>query len=136
MDVISLVNFDNLQRVAYLDRSFGSFYRFNSVRRHFVLDGSRSLAPQSEAYQKFGVEVLHCPGATFGERLKRAMTLVESDYFLFLPDDFHWIFQFPLDQACVEGRRFGIHEIKLTCRGMEWFSQREPHRFRGLKAIG
>lgn len=123
IDVISLVNFDNAKRIAYLERSFGSFYKWNASVRHLVFDGSRAVDAQSSLYKKFGVEVVHCPSATFGERLKIAMTMVQSDYFLFLPDDFHWIFPFPIEKACEEGRKFGIHEIKLTCRGMEWFAQ-------------
>jgi len=123
IEVVSLVNFDNPQRAAYLQRSFGSFYSFNSGVRHRVYDSSRSLSAQKPFYDKFGVEVVHRPGISFGKRLFEAVHSVREDYFLFLPDDFAWIFNFPLERAIAECRAHQIAELKLTARGMPWYSQ-------------
>ncbi len=123
LDVVSLVNFDNPKRVAYLERSFGSFYSFGHKFRHFVFDSSKSLAAQSSAYKKYGVEVIHKPGLSYGRRLKLAMEYVTADHFLFLPDDFSWIFDFPLADAIQQCRTSQVAELKLTCRGMPWFSK-------------
>lgn len=138
MDVVSLVNFDNPARVQYLDRSFGSFYKFNSGHRHFVFDSSKNMGPQKLIYDRYGIQVLHMPGAYFGQRLKKAMTLVKDDYFLFLPDDFNWIFKFPLENAIQECRRFKIDHLKLTGRGMRWYSVKDASPapwFEGSKVL-
>lgn len=140
INVLSLVNFDNERRAVYLDRSFASFYRFNSGAqiKHWVLDSSRSLSAQEPYYRKFGVEVVHLPGATFGQRLHEGLSRLEQDYFVFLPDDFEWIFKFPLEAAVAEARARGIAELFLRARGMKWYGQLgatpEPW-FEGAKLI-
>jgi hypothetical protein len=121
INVLSLVNFDNVRRAVYLDRSFGSFYRFNSNIRHWVIDSSQTVAAQEPYYDKFGVNVVHRPGATYGQRLHEGVSLVEADYFVFLPDDFEWIFAYPLERAFSQAREHGIAELFLRPRGMEWY---------------
>lgn len=123
IEIVSLVCFDNQKRVPYLSRSFGSFYRHYSGQkfRHLVFDSSRLLGLQQEHYERYGVEVHHTPGASYGERLRLAGQTVQSEYFLFLPDDFAWIFPFPLADAIRECIDRDIAELKLTCRGLEWF---------------
>ncbi|MGZ3722559.1 MAG: hypothetical protein ACXVA9_06495 [Bdellovibrionales bacterium] len=123
INVLSLVNFDNTRRAAYLERSFGSFYRHNSGVQHWVLDSSRSLEAQQPYYKKFGVQVIHRPGATFGQRLHEGLALLREDYFVFLPDDFEWIFAYPLERAIAQCRAHGIAELYLRPRGMKWYSQ-------------
>jgi hypothetical protein len=123
INVLSLVNFDNSRRAPYLERSFGSFYRHNSHARHWVLDSSRTLEAQKPYYDRYGVNIVHRPGATFGQRLREGVSLVEDDYFLFLPDDFAWIFAFPLADAIAQCRERGIDELMLRARGMTWYSR-------------
>lgn len=126
--MVSLVNFDNQKRVSYLERSFGSFhsqYQSQSLR-HLVFDGSKSIGNQREAYRKFNCEVFHQPGMPFGARLRWATREVKSDYFLFLPDDFAWIFPFPLEDVIGQCREYGVDELKLTARGMSWYSESNP----------
>lgn len=126
LEVISLVNFDNPKRVAYLEKSFGSFYKYNQAVKHYVFDSSATIDAQRPIYEKYGIECIHMPGSFYGERLKQAVRRVQGEYFLFLPDDFNWIFPFPLIDAVKECSREKIAELKLTCRGMEWFSQPCP----------
>jgi hypothetical protein len=142
MEVVSLVNFDNPKRVSYLDRSFSSFYSFYGNRkspvRHLVFDSSKTLQTQQRYYDRYAVEVHHHPGMPFGERLKLAMGLVREEYFTFLPDDFAWIFPFPLQEAINECILYDIAELKLTARGMKWYSQpgAQPQAwFRGEQVI-
>ncbi|MGE0528671.1 MAG: hypothetical protein AB7G93_05490 [Bdellovibrionales bacterium] len=125
IEVISLVNFDNPERARYLERSFGSFYRYYSPDsvKHWVLDSSRALDTQSPYYKQYGIQVVHVPGLSYGDRLKRAADLVTESHFLFLPDDFQWIFNFPFKEAIMASEHSGIAELKLTCRGMPWFAQ-------------
>lgn len=122
IEVLTLVNFDNPKRVEYLEKSFGSFYRHYKNVRHVVMDGSKNIDLQLPIYRNYGVEVYHRPESTYGDRLKMAMELIKEKYFLFLPDDFQWIFPFPLEDAMVECSQYKIAEMKLTCRGLNWFS--------------
>ncbi len=126
IDLLSLVNFNNQERVRYLPLSWGSFYRRYKVSRHIVLDGSNVMGKQAEIYQKYGIEAHHLPGLSYGERLKAGMNLVRSDYFLFYPDDFKWIFDYPLDTAVEEARRYGVHALKLVPRGKSWYATKNP----------
>jgi hypothetical protein len=138
LEVVSLVNFDNPKRVSYLEKSFGSFYKYNRNVKHYVFDSSRSITAQRPLYEKFRVECIHMPGSFYGERLKQAISHVQGEYFLFLPDDFNWIFPFPLKEAVQECSREKIAELKLTCRGMDWFSQAQSTPqpwFTGTKVI-
>ena len=123
INVLSLVNFDNPRRAVYLDRSFGSFYRFNSGLRHWVIDSSQSLVAQKPYYDKFGVKVVHRPGATYGQRLHEGVSLIKEEYFVFLPDDFEWIFAYPLAKAFGQARELNVAELFLRPRGMEWYGQ-------------
>lgn len=126
MEVLSLVNFDNQKRVQYLEKSFGSYYRNFPKTRHYVIDSSKSLNAQQEAYKKFGIECHHMPGANYATRLKFGINLIQSDYFLFFPDDFVWIMKYELERAVAQAREYGVHALKLGCRGMSWFSQKNP----------
>jgi len=79
-----------------------------------------------EIYQEFGLEVVHLPGETYGRRLRQGVARLREDYVVFLPDDYVWIFPFPLAAAIEECRNYGIDELKLACRGMKWFAQKNP----------
>ena len=138
LEVVSLVNFDNVGRVPYLEKSFGSFYKFNRDVLHYVFDSSKNLEAQNPIYEKYGVQCIHMPGSFYGERLKQAVGKVQGEYFLFLPDDFNWIFPFPLADAVAECSREKIAELKLTARGMDWYSQpgaKPQPWFTGTKVI-
>lgn len=128
IEVVSLVNFDNQKRVAYLERSFGSFHKTYAGQevRHLIFDGSKTMGNQTAVYERFGCKVFHQSGMTFGARLKWAMREVRGEYFLFLPDDFAWIFPFPIAESIVQCERFGVDELKLTARGMDWYSEPNP----------
>lgn len=123
VEVVSLVHFGNPLRATYLERSFASFHHFNKNVRHLVFDSTPTLDVQMPYYKRFNVEVRHMPGTTYGERMRKVAENVKSDYFVFLPDDFEWVFSFPLEDCIQQARRHGIAELKLTCRGHEWFSQ-------------
>jgi hypothetical protein len=125
IEALSVVSFDNPARVPYLERSFRAFHRYYPGARHVVMDGSERMGAQEEIYRGLGVEFHHRPTA-FSERLKFGLGRLRQDYFVFLPDDFNWIFDFPLAAAIEECGRHGIDELKLTCRGMPWFSRPNP----------
>ena len=137
IEVLSIVSFNNQARVAYLERSFRVFHHHYPNVRHVVIDGSTEIGSQQQIYSELGIEVHHRP-TPFSERLKFGINLLKDDYFVFLPDDFNWIFNFPLHKAIEECRHEKIDELKLTCRGMQWFarpnSQPEPW-FAGNKVI-
>jgi len=126
VEVLSLVNFNNKKRIEYLEQSFATFYKYKYDVRHVVIDGSDELGEQVEYYKKFNVEYHHQPKKTYARRLKNGLNLLKNDYFLFYPDDFAWIFHFPLEDAIAECRANKIKELKLTCRGMDWFSELNP----------
>ena len=137
IEVLSIVSFNNQARVAYLERSFRAFHRYNPNVRHVVIDGSTEIGYQEKIYRELGIEVRHRP-TPFSERLKFGLTQLKEDYFVFLPDDFNWIFDYPLKDAIEECRRVKIDELKLTCRGMPWFAQPCPQPqswFEGSKVI-
>lgn len=125
-DILSLVNFDKPRRADYLAKSFGDFYKFNTPRHHIVMDSSQNIGAQLKYYEKYGVDWHHCPGMTYSDRLREGLRQVQSDYFLFFPDDFRWIFDFPLEQAIAELRTHSVQVLKLGCRGMAWFSNPSP----------
>jgi hypothetical protein len=126
MEILSLVNFDNIERTAYLDRSFGSYYTRYPRVRHIVIDSSKNTDAQAEQYRRYGVELCHRPGASYGSRLKFGLSLVKSDFFLFFPDDFVWIFEMDLTDAVNQARQVGIDSIRLCPRGMSWYSKQNP----------
>jgi len=125
MEVLSLVNFDNLARVDYLQRSFKSFYIYNEVQRHIVIDGSKYMGKQKDIYDELGIEYYHMP-TSFSQRLKFGVALLKQDYFVFLPDDYEWIFSLPIEQAIAESRENNIKELKFVCPPMQWFSMQNP----------
>jgi len=127
IEVVSLVNFNNEKRIRYLDKSFKTFHDFYpSNVRHIVLDSSTELNGQQEAYERYGVELYHMPDSSYSSRLKKIYSLVKSDYFVFLPDDFVWIFNYPIERAIEEAAASNIAQLKLSCRGMPWFSEENP----------
>lgn len=125
IEVLSIVSFNNSARIDYLERSFRVFHSYYPDVRHVVIDGSDKLSRQVNIYNQLGIEFHHRPTA-FSERLKYGISLLRNDYFVFLPDDFTWIFQFPLEDAVEQSKKNGVDELKLTCRGMTWFSQENP----------
>ena len=90
VEVLSLVNFDNQARVQYLERSFRSFYKYNNVTNHIVIDGSQKIGRQKEIYDELGITYFH-QRTYFSERLKFGLQQLKNDYFVFLPDDYEWI---------------------------------------------
>lgn len=126
LECLSLVNFDNPKRIAYLERSFGSLHQHNHIDRHIVIDGSQKIGAQETIYKKFGIECHHMPSASFSSRLKKGSSLLKSDYFIFAPDDYEWIFDFPVAEAIAQARNHNIKELKLVCPPMQWFSQKDP----------
>lgn len=126
IEVLSLVNFDNQQRIKYLNRSFGSFHKFNKVKRHIVIDGSSQIGNQKEIYEKLNIEYYHKTDP-YSKRLKYGISLLQNDYFVFLPDDYEWIFDFPIEQAIAEAKKHNIKELKLVSPPMQWFSQANPN---------
>lgn len=139
IEVVSLVNFNNKERIRYLDKSFASFHRFNQSNvRHVVLDSSSELKGQEKIYQRYGIELHHLPNSSYSERLKKIHGIVNGDYFVFLPDDFVWIFDYPIEKAIQAARVSNVAQIKLSCRGMEWFANENPKPtpwFEGNKLI-
>ncbi len=109
-----------------MNRSFGSLHSHNRVDRHIVIDGSQELREQEAIYKKFGIEYHHMPSAPFSARLKKGVSLLKSDYFIFVPDDYEWIFNFPISEAITQARKHNIKELKLVCPPMQWFSQKDP----------
>ncbi|MEZ8028413.1 hypothetical protein A1OW_04965 [Enterovibrio norvegicus] len=126
IEVISLVNFSNEKRVEYINKSFRSFHDFNKNIRHIVLDSTNSIDRQKEIYESLSIEYHHLPGSSYIERLRKISELVKSDYFVFLPDDFVWIYNYPIQKAMEQARRNNVAQIKLSCRGMDWFSDPNP----------
>jgi len=126
IDILSLVNFNNQKRAQYLPQSWGSFYRYNSLGRHLVFDSSNTLDAQKPHYQNFKVDARHVPGMSYGERLQLGLSEIRSDYFLFYPDDFKWIFDYPLIEAVTQARRHSVKSIKLVPRGKNWYSTPQP----------
>ncbi|WED22004.1 hypothetical protein L3Q72_00890 [Vibrio sp. JC009] len=127
IEVVSLVNFDNQDRSRYLRESFGSFYHYNDVDiRHIVFDSSQRVGRQKEYYDKYDIELVHAPGTSYSQRLKMIESKVTNDYFLFHPDDFRWICPYPLADVINNCRKHNIDQIKMVCRGMEWFSSQNP----------
>lgn len=123
ISLLSIVAFEGSARVEYIDRSFGSFHQFYGPKfRHVVVDGSRKLAGQVSHYDRYGCEVYHHP-IPYCSRLKIGLEKIDTEYLLFYPDDYTWIFRFPLEDAVRECQRAKIDELKLACRGMKWFSQ-------------
>ncbi len=133
IQVFSNMNFNNQDRVKYLDRSFGSFYKFNSDLEisHTALDSSKTLGAQKVYYDNHGVHCLHLPNETYAKRLKKITGLTTENYFLYLPEDFRWIFKFPIEDAIRQAEKYNVQIIKLTCRGMRWFSQNQPENPKG-----
>lgn len=126
IDILSLVNFNNQKRAQYLPQSWGSFYKYNLPGRHIVLDSSNVLDSQNQHYQDFKIDIRHVPGMSYGERLRLGLAEIRSDYFLFYPDDFKWIFDYPVDEAVIQARRHSVQAIKLVPRGKTWYSASEP----------
>ena len=127
IEVVSLVNFSNKKRVKYLDKSFSSFYSFNHSKiRHIVLDSSEEVEEQRKIYDKYGIEFHHFPKSSYLARLKMINEIVKNDYFVFLPDDFVWIMDFPLDKAIEAAASSRLAQLKLSCRGMTWFAEKNP----------
>jgi hypothetical protein len=127
IEIVSLVNFDNPKRVQYLEKSFGSIHKYNSKNIvHHVFDSSQSTELQSIYYRKLGIELHHMPGSSYNERLQCIKDVVSSDFIVFLPDDYVWIFDFPIEAAISQARQYGVSQIKLSCRGMSWFAQENP----------
>lgn len=126
IEVLSIVNFDNPKRIGYLERSFKSLHQFNGVDKHIVIDGSQKLEDQKLIYKKFNIEYYFMPSASFSSRLKKGVSLLNSDYFIFVPDDYEWIFNFPVDKAIEQASMHNIKELKLVCPPMQWFSQKKP----------
>lgn len=133
IQVFSNMNFNNPNRAQYLERSFGSFYKFNSDLdiEHIALDSSQSLDAQKKYYDQFGIHYIHCPDETYARRLRKIADLATQDYFLFLPEDFRWIFKFPIEEAIGQAKEHNVEILKLTCRGMNWFSQKNPTNPKG-----
>lgn len=125
IEVLSIVSFNNPARIDYLKKSFRVFHSYYPDVRHVVIDGSDVLAAQVNTYNELGIEFYHRP-TPFSERLKYGLSLLKNDYFVFLPDDFTWIFHYPLEEAIAECKKHEVDELKLTCRGMPWFSQENP----------
>lgn len=123
LEIVSMVYFADLLRVQYLSRSWESFHKmYDSMRfRHIVLDGSEDIGIQRAYYDKLNIEYYHRP-ESYSSRLKEAVKLVSGDYFLFFPDDFQWIFRYPLAEAIFQSRKCGVDELKLVCRGDTWMS--------------
>lgn len=127
IEVVSLVNFNNEKRIRYLEKSFASFHQINKDNvRHIVLDSSSELKGQEKIYEQHGIEFHHLPNSSYSYRLKRINGLVQSDYFVFLPDDFVWILDYPIEKAMDAARASNVAQIKLSCRGMEWFANENP----------
>jgi hypothetical protein len=125
IEIVSLVNFDNLKRVEYLEKSFCSIHKYNSNNIiHHVFDSSKSTKIQSAYYQKLGIKLHHMPGSSYNERLKCIKSAVKSDFIVFLPDDYVWIFDFPIEDAILQARKHNVSQVKLSCRGMDWFSKK------------
>ncbi|MFK7873439.1 MAG: hypothetical protein AB8C84_09805 [Oligoflexales bacterium] len=125
IEVLSIMAFHNPKRISYLEKSLGSFYQHynqNQVR-HIVMDGSPSLGEQKEIFESFGIEYYHRP-ISFRDRMAEGINHLKTDYFVFLPDDFQWIFEFPLEDAVQQCREHQIDELKLTARGMSWYAQK------------
>lgn len=138
IEVISLVNFSNEKRIEYIDKSFRSFHHFNKGVRHIVLDSTNSIEKQKKKYEELGVEYHHLPGVSYIDRLKMVNELVTNDYFVFLPDDFVWIYNYPIQKAMDQAKKNNVVQIKLSCRGMDWFSDPNPKPkpwFEGSKLI-
>lgn len=125
IEVLSIVSFNNQERINYLERSFKRFHKYYPEVRHVVIDGSAHLSRQVEIYKELGVEYYH-QQTPFSQRLKFGLGLLKNNYFVFLPDDFAWIFPFPLEQAIAECEKNNVDELKLACRGMPWFAQKDP----------
>jgi hypothetical protein len=125
-EVLSLVNFNNKKRATYLPESYGSFNAYKQDKRHILIDGSADLNPQINYYKANSIEYYHEPTLNYIQRLKLGISKITSDYFLFYPDDFHWIFDFPIQKAIEECRVYDIKELKLTGRGMSWYSKENP----------
>lgn len=125
IEVLSLVNFDNQERVEYLHKSFGSFYNYNTVDRHVVIDSSTVIGKQKEIYEKYGIEYYHKP-ISYSQRLKFGVSILNADYFLYLPDDYEWIFDFAVEETMIQAKKHNIKEIKLVCPSMQWFSKLNP----------
>lgn len=125
VEVLSIVSFNNPARIDYLERSFRVFHQYYPNVRHVVIDGSEILSRQVDIYSELGIEYHHQP-TPFSQRLKFGLSLLKNSYFVFLPDDFTWIFPFPLAEAIAECEKFHVDELKLTCRGMPWFAQEHP----------
>jgi len=127
IDILSIVSFPNSERVSYLEKSFGSFYQFNlkNKYRHIVIDGSLENFGQEEIYKKYSVQYFFIK-ETYSKRLKIGLSKIKNEYFLFMPDDYRWIIEYPFSQALEECKINKIHELKLVCRGMDWFSQKNP----------
>ncbi|MCW4631033.1 MULTISPECIES: hypothetical protein [Marinomonas] len=127
IEVVSLVNFDNKKRVQYLEKSFASFHKFNPIDvRHIVFDSSKDITEQKVFYDKHNIELYHLPNCSYIDRLKHINDVVKNDYFIFLPDDFVWIFDYPIEKAIEAARHSNVMQIKLSCRGMQWFSEKNP----------
>lgn len=125
VEVLSMVNFDNQDRIDYLQRSFKSFYKYNKIKKHIVIDGSKEMGRQQEIYEELNIEYYHQP-ISMAQRLKFGVSLMDNDYFVFLPDDYEWIFDFPTEEAIKEAKKNDIKELKLVCPPMQWFSEKEP----------
>jgi hypothetical protein len=121
VEVLSIVRFDDANRVKYLDKSFRVFHELYPQCRHVVVDGSPQDLGQGRYYSELGCEVWFVP-ESYGRRLQFGAKLMRSAYFVFLPDDYTWIFQFPVERAMQEALRFSIDEIKLSPRGLKWYS--------------
>jgi len=127
IEVVSLVNFDNTNRVKYLQKSFSSLHSYYGDELvHHVFDSSENVLEQKREYDKLGVNLHHMPGASYTERLKCIKSKVSSDFVVFLPDDYVWIFNYPLLEVIEQARKHDISQVKLSCRGMSWFAQESP----------
>lgn len=122
------MNFNNQKRCVYLDTSFGSFYRFNSDLEidHTVVDSSKEMGDQKAYYDKYNVKTVHVPDETYGRRLRIITSHIKQDYFVYLPDDFRWIFKYPLEEAIAQAKKHNVQMIKLGPRGMKWFAEPNP----------
>ena len=125
VEVLSLVNFDNQARVQYLERSFRSFYKYNNVTKHIVVDGSHKIGRQKEIYDELGITYFH-QRTYFSERLKFGLQQIKNDYFVFLPDDYEWIHSLNIEDATTISRKNNIKELKFVCPPMQWFSMANP----------
>lgn len=122
------MNFNNQKRCIYLDTSFGSFYKFNDMNNvdHTVIDSSQSMGEQKSYYDRYNVKLIHHPNETYGRRLRVITKHLREDYFVYLPDDFRWIFNYPISEAITQAKKHNVQMIKLGPRGMKWFAEREP----------